>query len=1004
MPSLDLQVVHIPLAYGLQSKVDPRALTAPSLARARDVQFEELGGIQPRAPFAAMPLAIVGGGTVTSPRRLATVRDELLLFTSTSLYTWSDIEQGWLLRGEHPAAVVSETPVFVRTEDQVCADRAELSDVVVYAWVAQGASSQVMVAAIDALSGATLLAPLGLGASTTRPRLIALSAAILLFYEDAAGVLRAHAIDPAAIVVTPGAGTLVVAAATFNQNYDVVQSAQNPDNALLVHRQDVTTSYSIFRIPQTLAGISAIAKARPADGAIALAVAPSSANRVAVFRRDGGNLEADVLVESTFADSTINLAVGGMTGGADEQVTAAFRSTQDAGTFRCYVFWRSGAATVSSFNFVTSAGGVGSSATFAPVLTIGSRAFEYNGHVMLWLVYENATLGASGFGGELQNTYFLVRDDQQLLAKAAYLRAAGTPEFAAILPTVQTISPGVFAWAGTERRRIAIGTSQRGYGAIAPLDVVLAFDDDRARRWRQLGDTLYVTGGQILQYDGEGLAEVGFHLFPLALVAIPGTTGSMDPGGYAIKSSFRWENARGERDRGTSANTFLVTLDGGLGQDEIVVSSAETLFATMKREAPLGNRSPVAIEFWRTKVNAAPGVPSFLTSGLDPAVVAGDNRYVVNAPLSTFVAFNDGLADSVLAQREANPENGGVLPSLAPPAATIIEATQDRIILSGIADRPNAVHYSRLRGDGEVASFHGALRFELPPIGGRNTAVAFLNETMVVFQESAIFAVPGDGFGNVIGQGSNYGPGRLISSDLGAESPESVAFTPKGLLFKSRKGWYLMADWGPPRYVGAPVAAFDDELIRSTQVVESQHHIRILTEGRMLVWDYEADQWAEWPIADLAHGVLWRGQHVVIAGAEVLAQSDTLGAPVQLDVETGWIATGGIQGFQRVWWIMVLGQLLSTCRVRIRLARDYVDDVYFDDKIWTPSPGTIGGPMQVRHGPSIQQVQGLKVRITALHASLDQAPVGGGFNLTALSLECGVQQGLFRSLPAAQRQ
>ena len=303
-----------------------------------------------------------------------------------------------------------------------------------------------------------------------------------------------------------------------------------------------------------------------------------------------------------------------------------------------------------------------------------------------------------------------------------------------------------------------------------------------------------------------------------------------------------------------------------------------------------------------------------------------------------------------------------------------------------------------------MASFNDVLRFELPPIGGRNTAVAFLNETMVVFQETAIFAVPGDGFGNVLGVGANYGPGRLISSDIGAESQESVAFTPKGLMFKSQKGWYAMADWGAPRYIGAAVAAFDGELVRCIQVVVSQHQIRVLTDARMLVWDYEADQWAEWPIAGGAHGVLWRGRHMIIAGGEVQAQSDTLGAPVQLDVETAWIKLSELQGFQRVWWIMILGELLSACRLRIRIKRDYNEAVYFDDKIWIPTPGVIGGPMQVRHGPSIQQTQAIKIRITALHETLDQAPVGGGFNLTGISFEYGAQPGLFRHLPAGQRQ
>jgi hypothetical protein len=1010
---LEKQVVHIPLAYGLQSKVDPRALTAPSLARAVDVQFEELGGIQPRFPFANWPtMGIRGGGTITAPRRLVEYRDELLLFTDTELFAWSEGDGLWIRRGTHLALSVEEGSFYTRAEEQVASDRAELDGVVVSCWVnvlgATTADHRVFIAARDADTGAVILPPLDMGAGTTQPRLVALSGAILFFYEDAAGDLRGHAINPSIMSVTPGGGAQIVAAATFNRMYDVCQSNQNLANALLVHRRDTTTSYSILRIPQTLAGITTTTKARPSVDAIAIASSPTAANRCVVVRHDGAAVEGDVLVETTFADSTIDAAVG-PGGGVVDNIAAAFRTVQDAGVFRCYAFWSRGQTTLNTFdqfsNFVTSGGAVGTSDNFVQTTGIASRAFDHNGLVYVWLAFAQASnLADTEFVFSAQNSYFLFRDDGLLVAKAATQRGGGHQQLSGRLPAVQALGGGRYAWAGEERRIVPIGDGASDYSARVPLEVSFAFDDDRARRCVRLGETLYITGGQIVQYDGEGVAEVGFHTIPFRLGLVPGASGNLSAGAYAWRQLHRWDNARGERERSSSATTETETVAAGADMLLIALPFNLTLKFGATSHIPQGVRSPVVEEFYRSEANSLPGAPLKMVTSRNPAVSTGDNRFVLSS-FSGSTSFNDAMSDDELRAQEPFPENDRILPSFAPPPATVIEATQDRIILSGIADRPNAVHYSRLRNDGEIASFHGSLRFELPPTGGRNTAVGFLFDTMVVFQETAIFAVPGDGFSNVLGAGgSNYGPGRLIASDIGAESQDAVALTPRGLMFKSRKGWYMLADLGSPRYIGAPVAAFDAELVRSIQVVESQHHIRVLTEARMLVWDYEADQWAEWPIADLAHGTLWRGQHVIIANDQVQAQAAALGAPVQLDVETGWINTGGIQGFQRIWWIMVLGQLLSTCRVRVRLALNYIDDVYPDDKIWVPAPGTIGGPMQVRHGPKIQQCQALKVRITALHASLDQAPVGGGFNLTALSLECGVQGGLFRELPAAQRQ
>ncbi len=84
-----------------------------------------------------------------------------------------------------------------------------------------------------------------------------------------------------------------------------------------------------------------------------------------------------------------------------------------------------------------------------------------------------------------------------------------------------------------------------------------------------------------------------------------------------------------------------------------------------------------------------------------------------------------------------------------------------------------------------------------------------------------------------------------------------------------------------------------------------------------------------------------------ILALEIRSAGASGAGDVQLDIETGWIKLGDLQGLQRVWWIMILGELLSACRLRIRLKRDYDEAIYFDDKIWTPSPGVLGGPIQV---------------------------------------------------------
>lgn len=1026
--ALAKQTAHIPLAYGLQTKVDSRALQLPALSICQNVQFDEEGGLQTRRPYAAMPVAALGGGTVGGMRRLVVDGDELILFTQDELFVWSERDQQWITKGaaSHPAPVIREDAAFVTTEEQRAADRAELAGTVIRVWVQVGASSEVKVAAADATTGAVIMNPKSLGAGTTRPRLLALATRVLLVFETSTGDLAAMSIDPANVFATTTSATILVGAATYNLRYDMCRSTVTPANALLVYRRDTTTSYAVLRIPEGITGFSSTTKAREADRAVAIASAPSG-DRMAVIRTTAaGSVRADILVESTFGDSTVDQVVGTLGADTLRNITAEFQSVATAGTFRCYAVW-SVAENTTALNYTTRIGFITSAGAptvigqmilnVAPV----ARAFDYLGRVYFWLAFakdNNLTAQTPGFRAQLQNTHFLVRDDGMVVAKAAMGRAGGHATIEGRLPGVQALGGNRFVFGGEQRRVIRLDGKHAGYDARSLIDIEAEFDADEARRAVRLGETLYVAGGQILQYDGSGLVEVGFHYFPYRLEAANGGAGPVEAGTYIYKSTWRWDNGRGERERSTTATTEEITLAGASD-----VSLSPTPFEVTRKVGTTAdlftnNRSAVVIEHWRTKKNPPEGAPFFLITSNDPSVLTGDNRYLPNEPGTAPALFTDALTDAGLATREANPENGAVLENLAPPPATIIAATQDRILLSGIAGNPHQVWYSKLRGAGEIAAFHDALLFDLPPDGGAITALAFLSETLVVFKETAIYSVPGDGFDNTQG-GQNYGPARLLSADVGAVSQDAVAFTPRGLMFKSRKGWYLLTGWQPPTYIGGAVAAFDDDEVKAVNVLESQHHVRVLTPSRMLVWDYEvnAEQggaWSEWTIEGGRSAVVWRGQHLIIAetaigtgDVRVLAQSD-FGDPdvvetVGMDIETAWIKLAELQGFARIWFLMVLGEYRSAHRLRIRLKRDYNETV-FQDKLWVVTPTITGGPEQVRHSPSIQQCQAMKVRITAQDAALSGFPTGEALKLTGLSVEYGINQGLFRRLGAAQSQ
>lgn len=973
------QLIQMPFySAGLATKTDPRFSSPPSLDIARDVQFELIGGLQTRPPFAAMSNAIQGGGTLSNCRRCDVINGELVVFTNTALYSWNAQLQVWVNRGTHLAVAVDETPRFATTGDQIDGDRAELNGIVVFAWTE---SAQVYAAALDKVTGSVLVSPTAVSTAVGRARLVALTTKILLFTDAGSNNLTVRAIDPAAPATAIGGAGSSVLASNFNSYYDVVR-IDSQDTAVGACRRTTTTSYQVFTVTAGLV-VTGVTKARTADGPLAVSVVPD-ASAVQVVRANATNIQGDLLGLPSLVDTFTAQAIGTASGTPVNQIAACHRSVQNGGAYRCYAFWHAQESSttctwVSSSNWVDSAGALGTAANYVRHLAVASRAFSYSGSVYVWLAFGGATT-ANATGAfpvpplSLQNTYFLYRDDGFLVAKAITGKGGGFSASTGNLPTVALTSGSTgFSWCGTQRRRIVLANDGKGFAAREPVDIAFTFDTNAARRTARIGATLYIAAGEILQYDGRALVEVGFHVYPWVLSIIDAGGGSKSTGTYAYKSTWRFQNAVGEVDRSTTATIVTVALTGGRAQ---FVSPFAPLTATHKTAVP------PAAEVWGTALAPANGSPFYLVTSNDPTALTNPNRYIPNDPTAASLPGpNDDFADSTLTTKETNPENDGDLENLAPPAAKIVIATDTRLFLAGVAGDPHRVWPSKLRGDGEVAAFNDALPVEVPHAGGDITAIWYQDDVLYVGRQRAIYALPGVGFDNT-GAGQNFGPARIVSADVGPVSQEAQALTPVGTLLKSSKGWQLLDRGGQVRYVGAPVSSFDGDTVFAMHVVASQHQVRILTNNRMLLWDYRGavdtndpdanGNWAEWTIADGVHSTMWNGTHVYLtATGPKQEQGAYSGLTYGIDAETSWIKPSDLQGFARLNYLEILGEYRSACLVRVRVARDYQYDgvgnvVYFDDKAWSPSPTTVGSALQLRHSPSRAQGQAFKMRVTAV--------------------------------------
>lgn len=966
-------------ASGLSQRSDPHAVTEASLDAALDCQFDRTGGLVLRKPFLALGGNILGGGTISGARQLIPNGDELLLLTSDSVYSWNAQLAKWALRGTHLACAVNEHSLLATSNDQVECDRAELGNVIMFAWTASVAgvfTQNVYVAALDKATGAVIYPP-SLIFSGNRPRLVALSTRILLFVNDGSelspGNLNVIPFNPANLIVAGLSATVILAAGAYNLYYDVARIG-GQDAALVVSRRVTTTGYSIIKVT---AGISITSTINflTCDGPIAVSVDPTG-TVAQIVRANGTNINGELVTVLTLATTINGQAIGTVAATPVSQI-AATHAALSGGFYTCNVFWTDSEANDASdyrckTNTVDTAGTLGSQKTFVLKVDLASRAFAYNGRAYVWLCFAGQQPFYSVTSGQFQNTYFLYRDDGFLVAKSTD-SVAGGPNTVGHLPGVAlTNGTTTFSWSGIERRIITIGSGlQSSYGARAPRDITFTFDSNAARRSARLGNTVYIAAGEVLQYDGVQLVECGFHIYPWAYIAAGGAGGGNIPtGAYAYKGTLRWDNAQGESDRSTSA----AAIEG----DIVAGPKKMTIFATPVSITHKTANLP-AFEVWRTTINPTADAPFYLLTSKDPSVLSGDNAFIPNDPtlIATAELF-DNFSDATLATKEANPENGAVLESLSPPPAQIIVSTDERIFLAGVANDPDRVWYSRQRVDGLVASFHDANTFTVPREGGAITALGIAsNGTLIVWRQTATYAFPGEGFDNV-GSGQNYGPVRILSLDVGALSQEAVATMDVGILFKSSKGWHVLDKSFQITYVGSKVYDYDSEAILATHVVPGQQQVRVVSAARILIFDYLVGEWSEMTVAGALHACVWNGSYVYLTDSgpmvEQAADYSAMGASAPgygLDVETQWLHLADIQGFGRVREIAILGEWRSRCAIRVRIARDYQNNgggphdwAFYQDKTIIATPEVLGAPLQVAIGPSQQQCQAIKVRLT----------------------------------------
>lgn len=400
---------------------------------------------------------------------------------------------------------------------------------------------------------------------------------------------------------------------------------------------------------------------------------------------------------------------------------------------------------------------------------------------------------------------------------------------------------------------------------------------------------------------------------------LPGSVGigNVQPGTYSYIAIWKYIDNAGRIHRSTTSIPIQAIVPPG---------SSTSVSITVPLLSPTA-KDNVILEVYRTQ---SLGDLYYRVTSIEKPVFNIQNQDIN----LTKITFIDTLSDAEMSANELLYTTGGVLDNDSPPPCSLITVFKNRLFIAGL-DNPNLIQYTKIIDPSDkqfIAGFSDYLSVETDTRGGDITALASMDDNLIIFKETQIFYLSGDGPTNT-GEGG-FGDPQLISTDVGCNNPNSVVLTPTGLLFKSPKGIYQLSRDLSVTYIGAAVERYNDLTISSSILLNSKNQVRFLTEeSNALVYDYYVQKWTTFTNYAGVDCDIYNGKFTMLrANGQSFQENDdsyqdqtslNTYQHIPLTLETANISTAGMIGFQRIYRILFLGEYKGGHAAKASLAYDF---------------------------------------------------------------------------------
>jgi hypothetical protein len=1004
MSGLEKQIVPVVFAKGMNVKSNNKAGAPGELVSLTNATFQTTQRITKRNGHTALPsTGVAGGSGLTNGLAMFTRQQELLVADGALLLSYSSAQSGWANRGRLVPATLSTLPALSPAAGQSLAGYdASVSSAglmlcaaeqwsPVFSWSLGG----IIYSVIDTNTGTTLLGQVALPSTSFAPKCIATSDRFLLYYVDGA-IFGLYCIS------IPYATLAAAAAVRVDSNSLTVTqvNATTPS-------YDVTYSGgSLFAAMSCQAGGVTVLKGSPASPGFGshLSVSSTAVSSCCIFADafngniaigwtlTGGTTAQFAVVSSGLAAVAAAQTLDATGGGHFSNVTGISNSTAGS-SLLFFVDYYDGSRTARDLIRLQVAYGVsysmGTAVTFARGASPAGKPYQVtaNGDWYLPVAFSTGS-AVSGEAGATVNTQFVLNSAGLVVAKIAPGTFAGRPTgnlalLSGVRPYVTPESSVVslkayLPSAQVTRFTIEPGTSGTFLSYQSAIELVsLDHSGAGALSRTELAQSAQLGGAVVNNYDGNAAAELGYHYPPYMLSATQAAgAGAVAAGTYQYAACYEWTDAQGLVHRSSPSIALSV----------VVGAPATTVTLTIPT-LRLTQKAGVRICVYRTISN---GTVFYL---LNNTGAVSDS--LLNSTSSDSVTWADTLADATILGRAQLYTTGGVLENDAPPALGPTTIHRSRVI--GISsESPLELWYSKQATPGAPVEFSASLTLNIDPRGGPCTALASLDDKLVVFKADRIFAITGQGPDST-GAQSDWSDSMLVSSDCGCTYPESVVVVPDGLMLQSQKGVYLLGRDLVARYVGAPVESYNGQAIVAANLVPSTNQVRFAQAAQTLVYDYFVGQWSVFTTSQV-DALIWKSQYARLRSAGVVAVEaigtyTDEGSFIPLSFTTSWISLAGLQGFKRIRKLMLDGASLSASNLTLQV---YVD-LDNTTPVQTVAFPTTGADWQERIFTTQQKCEAIQLTLTESQASV----AGAYLDVTALTFEVAAKRGAYK-LPASR--